>query len=371
MQAESNGRRITCAAYLGSFLARFAPLPLSDVTACLENLLKFANDYSTHISSQGGMQRSASMLGRSHTHPATIGFARSASTSVFEAQWSNQEQHDVFYASCQAAMYSVCFHGNRLSACDVSAKDSKEQLAAFRSLVHNVLIPLMSSPLKPLEACLPTVTEEFTQTLVRHGLKDLSQLTQPPSAATGPRRKVRCDTYFPFDPYLLPRSASSLKLQKFYRKWKRCLPCNHANARDAVDHDIEDDSHSDDGSTLDGASDEGENGMVGSFGAGQPNDASMLASSYDRPGAQNLFVNPFAGAPQKIPPAIRCCGADDTMGRSPHSDGCESPAYGSLGPTQGSGAHGMMYLQDSLARKQDSSASQCANAVQSNPCIAG
>lgn len=306
------------------------------------------------------------------------GFERSFSTGAFEVQGTNQDQHDVFYASCQAAMYSVCFHGNCLSPSaappsgDGSVTAATDQCAALRSLVQNGLIPLMRCPLNPLQACLPTVTDEFARTLVRHGLEDLSQLPNLPGTAAAPRRKVRCDTYFPFDPYLLPLSTPGLKLQAFYCNWgKHGVPAGETpSAQTVVEPEIEDCSDSDDDSTLDGGSDEGDAGMVGSVGAGQALDMPMLALSADKAGTQNMFVNPFAGAPQRHVAVVRCPGADEAMGHSPHSDGGESPAYGSFGPSP-PGAFGPKAFKESAYKKQASSSLQCTNGVQANKCIAG
>lgn len=369
LQAESKSRRITCAAYVGSFLARFAPLPLSDVISCLQRLVKFATDYSAIAVGRGILHRSTSMLARAAALAGSTGFERSFSTGAFEVQVTNQDQHDVFYASCQAAMYSVCFHGNSLST---TATASAEQGVALRALVQNGLIPLMQCPLNPLQACLPTVTDEFVRTLVRHGLEDLSQLPNLPATSAAPRRKVRCDTYFPFDPYLLPLSAPGMKLQAFYRSWKHGVPASAMpSVQTALDPEVDDYSESGDDSTLDGASDEGD--MVGSVGAGQAHDMPMLPSSVDKPGAQNIFVNPFTGAPQARVAAVRCPGADESMGLSPRSDGCESPAYGSL-PGAGAsppGAFGPMSFKDSGFKKMYSSSLQCTNGGQSSRVNAG
>jgi RNA polymerase I specific transcription initiation factor RRN3 len=341
LQAEAKSRRITCAAYAGSFLARYAPLPLSDVTSCLERLIRFATNYAANAVSRGSIHRSTSMLVPTSTLANSIGFERSFSTSAFEVKGANQDQHDVFYAACQAAMYSVCFHGSCLCpASKGAATAAAEQCAAFRSLVQNGLIPLMQCPLNPLHACLPTVTDEFRHTLIRHSLEDLSQL--PNLSAAAPRRKVRCDTYFPFDPYLLPLSACGLKLDAYYRSWRHGVHASEMPiVQTAVDPVLDNYSESGDDSTLDGVSDEGDV-MVGSLSTGQALDMAMLSSSADKPGAQHIFVNPFTGAPHKHVVAVRCPGADDALGHSLPFDGCDSPAYGSLPMSSPPGAFGPM-----------------------------
>ena len=95
----------------------------------------------------------------------------------------------------------------------------------------------------------------------------------------------------------------------------------------------------------------------------------MLASSLEKPGAHHMFVNPFAGAPRRHVVAVRCPGADEAMGHSPRSDGGDSPAYGSLGPSPPE--FGPMSFKESAARKQGSSSLQCTSGVQSSKCIAG
>ncbi len=59
--------------------------------------------------------------------------------------------------------------------------------------------------LAPLSVCLPTVVAEFSRLVARLGLMDCAQLLPQRSQAMRAQRPL--EMFFPFDPYLLRRSA--------------------------------------------------------------------------------------------------------------------------------------------------------------------
>ena len=64
--------------------------------------------------------------------------------------------------------------------------------------------------LAPLSVCLPTVVAEFSRLVARLGLMDCGALLPQRSQAMRAQRPL--EMFFPFDPYLLPRSAQVRRL---------------------------------------------------------------------------------------------------------------------------------------------------------------
>lgn len=91
---------------------------------------------------------------------------------------------------------------------------------------------------------------------------------QPHSALAAARQRRPLDTFFPFDPYLLRRSATQLELKRSYikcataakaqlalvcpRQSRAGLPPHRWQSSDADGHDAQDDDESDEHSTFSG-----------------------------------------------------------------------------------------------------------------------
>jgi len=72
-----------------------------------------------------------------------------------------------------------------------------------------------------MAVCLPTVVREFNRLMARLDLTDCRGLL--PDNAEAVRCQRPLEMFFPFDPYLLRRSASFLDLRKSFVRWEQQL----------------------------------------------------------------------------------------------------------------------------------------------------
>ncbi|KAA6429038.1 MAG: hypothetical protein FRX49_01148 [Trebouxia sp. A1-2] len=208
--------RTACAAYLASFLARakFLPKPL-----LIQSLLSMAHWCAEYCKAQDQRQLAASC-------PAT---------STFELGI----QHQVFYAMCQGLLYAFCYHLDSLlstDAGDIDAADPSQlhisdappptslsgdnacmQPADIRHTLSDLLPRILHHRLSALTVCAPSVAHQFLQQAQRLSLLDCTSLQTNVAAAHMQVRPL--EMFFPFDPYLLRRSARFLKLPSSYNTW--------------------------------------------------------------------------------------------------------------------------------------------------------
>jgi len=208
------------------------------------------------------------------------------------------QRHQVFYAMVQAVLYLLCYHMQPLlsttqqqqgaGSSSSSSSEEQQQLAqAVAVLVRQQVLPLLSHPLAPLAVCHQAVTAEFVRQALLLGLADaeweaaaldaVSQhqaaLAAAASAATAiviggdgaggeggvmqPRVLRPLEVFFPFDPYLLKRSARFLQLPSSYMCFSHGRP--HASGQrgsraaveeedtDAIDDEGDDTTSEDEG----------------------------------------------------------------------------------------------------------------------------
>lgn len=178
------------------------------------------------------------------------------------------QRHQVFYAIVQALLYLLCYHMQPLLSSEGAQQaaagggsssnvSEQQQLAqAVAALVRQQVLPLLSHPLAPLAVCHQAVTAEFVRQALLLGLADaeweaaaleaVSQhqaaLAAAASAASAiviggdgmggeggamqPRVLRPLEVFFPFDPYLLKRSAKFLQLPTSYM----CFSHGHPHA---------------------------------------------------------------------------------------------------------------------------------------------
>jgi RNA polymerase I-specific transcription initiation factor RRN3 len=181
------------------------------------------------------------------------------------------QRHQVFYAMVQALLYLLCYHMQPL----FNAPPGSEQQAlgqALAALVRQQVLPLLSHALAPLAVCHQAVTAEFVRQALLLGLADaeweaaaLEAVSQHQAAleiaasvatavvvggdsgsgsgggggdgssgasgAAGQLRVLRpLEVFFPFDPYLLRRSARFLELPRTYV----CFSHGHPHAAGAA-----------------------------------------------------------------------------------------------------------------------------------------
>lgn len=315
--------RTSCAAYAASFLARFAPLPLADVVGCVQRLADFCSAYATtagapprrrsppkRASTDIGALRPATLARRAtmpalttHT-PATMQRQPSAAAAP-AADALDWERHEVFYAGCQAAMYSLCYHMHALDE-QTADKGAAAACADMRRLVSHSMVPLMASDLRPLDVCLPSVSREFVRQIARHGLGALPPPAAPPELMSRHGGRAAFEMFFPFDPYLLPVSAPPLALGATFRAWRggHVVPDAAADAAAAgSDADEDDDTETRDGdrtSAEEGSQLESDDEEE-VFGTSAPSDSGAArrggAARDIAVGRRKVYdVNPFAAA---------------------------------------------------------------------------
>ena len=87
--------------------------------------------------------------------------------------------------------------------------------------------------LAPMTMCLPTVVTEFTSLASRLDLMDCSNLMTGAASASSLRPQRPLEMFFPFDPYLLRRSAAFLDLRRTFVRWKQ----GHSEAAPKAEHE--------------------------------------------------------------------------------------------------------------------------------------
>lgn len=211
--------RTACAAYLASFLARAKFLPKPLLISSLLDMARWCAQYcKTHDMRQSGI-----------VLQPTSAFAMGV-------------QHQVFYAMCQGLLYAFCYHLDSLldtvddSDClspsrlqsihisdtakpvsDVQHGNSSMQPAELRQTLSELLPQILHHRLSPLKVCAPSVAQQFMQQAQRLSLLDISTLHTAPASVHMQVRPL--EMFFPFDPYLLRRSARFLDLPTSYNTW--------------------------------------------------------------------------------------------------------------------------------------------------------
>jgi RNA polymerase I-specific transcription initiation factor RRN3 len=178
------------------------------------------------------------------------------------------QRHQVFYAMVQALLYLLCYHMQPLLGSGSSGDQQQQQQRsseqqqlgqAVATLVRQQVLPLLSHPLAPLAVCHQAVTAEFVRQALLLGLADAEweaaaldavsqhQAALAAAASTASAIVIGADgaggsaggaqphvlrpleVFFPFDPYLLKRSARFLQLASSYT----CFSHGHPHASGA------------------------------------------------------------------------------------------------------------------------------------------
>ena len=273
--------RAAAAAYLASFLARCALAPEAVVVGALQQLAAACAEYAARVAGGGGGSGGSAdgdggaptsgvvKLGRSGSGGALAAAAAAngdaaAAAAAIEAHplGADAQRHQVFYAMVQALLYVLCYHmGPLVHQQKQHPGASPAHAAAVKALVRGAVAPLLAhARLQPLAVCLPSVSEEFVRQAAALRIADLSPLLeaaraanaaagggaaaaarpQPAAgdgaAAPAPAPLVRpavrpLEMFFPFDPYLLRRSARLLSLDTTYVRWRG----GHPHAAEAAD----------------------------------------------------------------------------------------------------------------------------------------
>ncbi|KAI5993559.1 RNA polymerase I-specific transcription initiation factor RRN3 [Pisolithus albus] len=157
--------------------------------------------------------------------------------------------HSVFYAIVQAVFLIFCFRWRDL---EEEFDESEEYQSGKKWMSElNVIQRVITSPLNPLKVCSPNVVMQFSRVAQatdfaycysileanKRSEYNLSAGSIPilPQVVNEGFLQSELHTFFPFDPYKLPRSSSYI--QGIYRDW----------ASVAIDEDEEEDAEEEDG----------------------------------------------------------------------------------------------------------------------------
>ncbi|KAF8260618.1 RNA polymerase I-specific transcription initiation factor RRN3 [Lactarius quietus] len=161
----------------------------------------------------------------------------------------------VFYAAAQAVFLIFCFRWRELGdgdgegEMDMLAGSPKKMWMAELSIVQRIV----ACPLQPLKFCSVNVTRQFACVAHATGFMYVFPLLLAPFPAQHPEhhRRQQAPTppsslselmsFFPFDPYKLPRSSSYI--EPIYREW--------ASVAVGVDDDDDDEEEEGEGADLD------------------------------------------------------------------------------------------------------------------------
>ncbi|XP_014255317.1 RNA polymerase I-specific transcription initiation factor RRN3 [Cimex lectularius] len=127
--------------------------------------------------------------------------------------------HTVFYSICQSLFYVIAFRYKEFI-------QTKGGLAFLQGLN---LSKIVTSRLNPLKVCMPVIVSHFASVarayqlaycytvIERNSRSTLPQVYMDSTGATTLVASAHIDTYFPFDPYLLP--SSKPYITPFYREY--------------------------------------------------------------------------------------------------------------------------------------------------------
>ncbi|CAL5041184.1 unnamed protein product [Urochloa decumbens] len=162
--------RMSAVSYVGSYLSRARFISADTVVAILKRLVDWCID---HCERQK----------KKHTRT------------------KNPVEHQIFYASCQAVMYVLCFRLRSI----MDYPNLKSQV--FKMNIRSILM----DPLEPLKVCLPSIVNEFLRQAKAARLFNASVDLELEDRIDSDLSKAfggvnRLDMFFPFDPYLLKES---------------------------------------------------------------------------------------------------------------------------------------------------------------------
>ncbi|KAL4436668.1 hypothetical protein ABPG75_003807 [Micractinium tetrahymenae] len=146
---------------------------------------------------------------------------------------------------------------------------------AVRQLFSQAMPKLLQHSLDPLSSCARSVVAEFGRQARMLGFAELAKLVRDwerRHSRAGHKQHRQLELFFPFDPYLLRRSAAHLALPATYVRWRRGHPAGAVRAEPASDSESDD---SDDDSEMS----EGEQAEAGAVTAEA--DSSGLEDSSD------------------------------------------------------------------------------------------
>jgi len=204
----ANIHRQMAVAYIASYVSRSVCVSVAMTKACLERLTNWIHGY----------------------------IRNSNVSNSLDFMYTNLKSHGHFYAACQAAFYIFAFRHQELTADPLLLKFV--QSLGFSSIV--------TSQLNPLRVCLPGVVRNFSsiarnyqlaycQTVIERNNRINLPVVGNLSSANVSGKPLLLDCFFPFDPFLLPRSKHWLK--DMYREYQGD---SHSDSEEEVEEEDED-----------------------------------------------------------------------------------------------------------------------------------
>ena len=273
--------RLAAAAYFASFLARAKHLKPEFVCELLRRLVDWCLVHVKQRTTPG----SAALSGA--TEKTKVGMPPPVP----------QQTLAVFDSACQAAMYVLCYRAEDIMRAEGSSA------MTLRSLP---LCEVLYSHLRPLSTCLPSVVTEFlhravgasmngfTHVLLKEHMDRIAtgretdvssnmplsrqnsmEFTSTQVASTT-RNRFPLRMFFPFDPYLLRRSAELLHLSDTYVFWHgsevdRLIDSDDEDLQLSSDSDDSGDDDDDDDDAMEAVSRSSVSDQARSFGVGSLN----------------------------------------------------------------------------------------------------
>lgn len=312
--------RSACAAYVASFLARAAFTPEPVVIESLQKLVEWLMKYIRDEDRRGGLppipsnanllggvngcSESSSVLHAAfyagcqsllyvlcyHLEPVLRKGGKSLGSAVAEEQSlcigvgntaAAKEAapllpHTTVWPTSSSPSNIVTGKSPALTGTSPSYSKSEAKVAArvagAESLIHictELLPKLLTHELDPLSSIAQSVVIEFGRQAKTLGFTDLSHCYkswESKQRSSGIYNKHRpLEVFFPYDPYLLARSASLLELDSTYVCWQRGHPSGAARAGLSSSSSSDDDMSSlleEDMITSEGGEEEEEDGML-------------------------------------------------------------------------------------------------------------
>ncbi|RDD38143.1 RNA polymerase I-specific transcription initiation factor RRN3 [Trichoplax sp. H2] len=202
--------RQTSVAYIASFVARAKFVPLRIINTCIEIFCTWIHRYLDE-----------------HGNCTT----------------ADIDTHCLFYSACQCLFYMIVFKHENLMADEEGKK----------LLNRGGLQRIVTSKLNPLRFCMPILIKFFAAITSEHELVycytiiESNKREQLPTALFGGDKQLtrdinnQLDTFFPFDPYLLSRSAKTI--EPLYQSWDDNLNSNAACTKNQQEENEDDDDY--------------------------------------------------------------------------------------------------------------------------------
>ncbi|KAL6873722.1 hypothetical protein ACP4OV_013804 [Aristida adscensionis] len=167
--------RMSAVSYVGSYLSRARFIAADTVVGVIDRLVNWCEQYCDFQNSRG-------------------------------ATTAKPIDHQIFYASCQAVMYILCF---RLR----SIMDYPNLKAQLFQMPFGFIF---NHRLEPLKVCLPSIVNEFLRQAKAARLFNASMKQEFEDAIESDLSRAfgginRLDMFFPFDPYLLKESERYMR----------------------------------------------------------------------------------------------------------------------------------------------------------------